>query len=72
MSHHIDVAEARRELKAMRVALQILAARLRLVAEPAISDNQIMAIYYMHRVREVRLWQSRAMSREARPCPYSI
>ena len=30
--------------------------------DPAVSDNQIMAIHYMHLVREVRLWQSRAMS----------
>jgi AcrR family transcriptional regulator len=28
----------------------------------AVSDNQIMAIHYMHLVREVRLWQSRGMS----------
>jgi len=30
--------------------------------DPDVSDNQIMAIHYMHLVREVRLWQSRRMS----------
>lgn len=30
--------------------------------DPAISDNQIMAIHYMYLVREVRLWQSRRMT----------